>query len=483
VSIRLRLTLWLTALLAVVLTGLTVLVYVVVSDQMQNRQDANLRDRAGELNVLPGPDQGGKGNRDRKECVAGENSTEIRRVQGNAIYFEILDRCGNVLVRSSNLDESLPISVSMLNRALKGKESFFDLTTHATGDLRVLGTTVGSDDRSENAAFVARSVSGLESDLFRLKMLLVGVVLGTTALSAVIGWFLAARAMAPVDEMTKAAKRIGFASDISGRIPVPEQQDEIGRLALTFNDMLERLQQAFATQRHFLADASHELRTPLTAIRANVETLRRGGEDDPAERDETLRIVEREVDRMGRLVDDLLALARSDAGQEPVITRMALDSLFLEVYHQQRPLAGRVRLQLGEFQPVEVDGDADRLKQLLLNLVDNALRYTPAGGSVTLDLLHGDHTATIRVRDTGPGIPPKHLPHIFERFYRIDSARTRQSGGTGLGLAISHEIVQAHGGQISVESTMGEGTTFTVQLPSPNPAVAQEAADENVALD
>ena len=170
---------------------------------------------------------------------------------------------------------------------------------------------------------------------------------------------------------------------------------------------------------------------------------------------------------MGRLVDDLLSLARADEGQEPVRTRLALDSLLLEVYHQQRPLAGRVRLTLGEFEPVEIVGDPDRLKQLLINLVDNALRHTAAGGTVTLDLLHGDQEATIRVRDTGAGIPAEHLPHIFERFYRIDSARSRQVGGTGLGLAISREIVVAHGGRIEVESTVGEGTTFIVILPAP----------------
>ena len=140
-SIRLRLTLWLTALLAVVLTGLTVVVYVVVSDQMQNRQDANLRERASELNIEPVEGEGGKGNRDRKECVAGDYTTEIRSVQGNAIYFEVLDRCGNVLVRSSNLEESLPISDSMLERALKGKGNLFDLSTEETGDLRVIGTS------------------------------------------------------------------------------------------------------------------------------------------------------------------------------------------------------------------------------------------------------------------------------------------------------------------------------------------------------
>ena len=148
------------------------------------------------------------------------------------------------------------------------------------------------------------------------------------------------------------------------------------------------------------------------------------------------------------------------------MARLSLDALLLEVYHQQRPLAGRVKLTLGEFEPVELEGDADRLKQLLLNLVDNALRHTPAGGTVTLDLLHRGQEAVIRVRDTGAGIAAEHLPHIFERFYRIDGARSRETGGTGLGLAISREIAEAHGGRIEVESSPGAGTTFTVVLPA-----------------
>jgi signal transduction histidine kinase len=353
---------------------------------------------------------------------------------------------------------------------LEGKTKRFNAELADGTDVRIYGTRTSDDPRNAAALFVAMPLGPLESDLFRLKALLVGIVLGATALSAGAGWFLAAKAMQPVDRMTRAAQAIGGAADLTQRVPMPDKQDEIGRLALTFNQMLGRLQQTFATQRQFLADASHELRSPLTAIRANVETVRRGLDADPAERDETLRIVEREVDRMGRLVDDLLTLARADAGQEPLRERLSLDVLLLEVYHQQRALAGRVRLNLGEFEPVEIDGDQDRLKQLLLNLVDNALRHTPDGGTVTLDLTRTDREAIIRVRDTGAGIAPEHLPHIFERFYRIDSARSREAGGTGLGLAISQEIAEAHGGRIEVESTLGAGTTFRVILPASEPA-------------
>jgi signal transduction histidine kinase len=446
-----------------------VLVYVVVADQMENRLDATLRERSAEMKPERfHPKKDGKD--DSGACWPGQSDVAELDTYSDTLFAEQYDKCGNLDARSSNLTTALPISDKVREKVLDGHAKLFNAELDDGTDVRIYGTTTSSDPNNAAALFVAMPLAPLESDLFRLKALLVAVVLGTTALSAGIGWFLAAKAMQPVDRMTKAAQTIGGAADLSQRVPVPRQQDEIGRLASTFNQMLGRLQQAFATQRQFLADASHELRSPLTAIRANVETVRRGLDADPVDRDETLRIVEREVDRMGRLVDDLLTLARADAGQEPLRERLALDALLLEVYHQQRALAGPVRLTLGEFEPVEIEGDPDRIKQLLLNLVDNALRHTPAGGAVTLDLSRGEREAIIRVRDTGAGIAPEHLPHIFERFYRIDSARSREAGGTGLGLAISREIAEAHGGRIEVESAVGAGATFIVILPAAAPA-------------
>jgi two-component system, OmpR family, sensor kinase len=230
-----------------------------------------------------------------------------------------------------------------------------------------------------------------------------------------------------------------------------------------FNATLERLEQLFNMQRRFLADVSHELRTPLTVIKGNVGLVRKYGVDE-----ESLSSIENEVDRLTRMVGDLLLLAQAEAGAVPFdMATVQLDTILLEVFQQMHVLAGeRVRLQLTEIDQIPVNGDHDRLKQVLVNLVGNAIQYTPPGGQVTLSLVRDEKQACLTVSDTGPGIPDEDLPHIFERFYRGEKSRTRnKSGGFGLGLSIAFWIVRNHGGTIEVESHEGQGTTFRVLLP------------------
>jgi signal transduction histidine kinase len=268
-----------------------------------------------------------------------------------------------------------------------------------------------------------------------------------------------------VADLTATAEAIAHVRRARERVPVPPQQDELGRLATTFNAMLDSLDEAHRAQERFVSDASHELRAPLTAIQGNIELLRRQRGMSDADRDEALGEIERESMRLGRLVADLLALARADAGIAVIQRVVDMDAVILDAFRTARPLAHRQELRLDPFEPIQVCGDADRLTQLVLILLDNAIKYTPSGGSVTLGLASADAQAVITVADTGVGIAPADLPHVFERFYRADPARGRDPGGTGLGLPIAQWIATQHGGAIDLQSTPDQGTTVTVRLP------------------
>jgi heavy metal sensor kinase len=288
----------------------------------------------------------------------------------------------------------------------------------------------------------------------------------TLLLSAGGGLFLARRALKPVDRMIQTTREIEE-TDLARRIDVATN-DELGRLAATLNAMLERLESAFHRQRQFTDDASHELRTPLSVIEAEASLALRRKRPADDYRD-ALAIVVEEARNMNRLIDQLLTLARADAGEEA----LALESLDLseiaeETIATMRPLAEEkdVTLIAGSMTSAAVNADRVHLKRLLANLIDNAIRYTAAGGSVTVSVAQDSESVTLTVDDTGIGIPAGHLPHIFERFYRVDKARSRAEGGSGLGLAICKQIAEEHGGSISVESDEGEGTRFAVRMPS-----------------
>jgi signal transduction histidine kinase len=294
------------------------------------------------------------------------------------------------------------------------------------------------------------------------------LALGLAGLCATLlgGWAIAGGALRPIARVTSTANTIAHSRDLSHRIATPRHHDELGRLATTFNDMLSSIEAAYAAQQRFVGDASHELRAPLTAIQGNLELIRRHPEMSPADRDEALAEAERETARLTRLVADLLALARADAGVALRHETVDLDAVVLDVFHTARQLAHGQELTLDPFEPVQVVGDADRLKQLLLILLDNALKYTPAGGRVTLGLRGCPHASEIVVQDAGVGIAATDLPRVFERFYRADPARNRDAGGTGLGLAIARWIVEQHHGTIHIDSALEQGTTVTVSLPT-----------------
>lgn len=489
-SIRLRLTLLHTLLLGLVVAAFAVIVYAAVASQELSQLNYELRLRAEDVleRALAMPGRGGRivreaGRNEPPPSAAaraqGLGAVFADRFEGSAVSAQLVRSSGDVLLRTSDLVEPIPLPPGFGAAVIASDWQTATVAVEGQA-MQILGLRLDARRFSDELLLVvATSLAPVEATLASWRLTLSVVVVATTGLAAAIAWFMATRALRPVDRMAGAARAIGEAADFGRRLPEPSQVDELGRLARTFNQMLDQLAAANAAQRRFLADASHELRTPLTAMATNLAVLRGRGATEPSERerDEMLRAVARETDRMSRLVADLLTMARTDGGQEPHRNRLDLGDIVLEVYQQQRSLAAGVTLALGEWEQVEVEADPDRLRQAVLNLVDNAIRYTPAGGTVTLDVRRTRSEAILRVRDTGIGIPPEHQARIFERFYRVDQPRGRQSGGTGLGLAIAREMAIVHGGRIELASEPGVGSSFSLIVPAlPGPTMPAPAA-------
>lgn len=327
-----------------------------------------------------------------------------------------------------------------------------------TAPIIARGHTIGHVQAVRSMEEVGSFTSGLVFLFIGFAALLI-LVLGP------MGWLVVRSGFAPIERIIEAAYRIGLNNDLSERIATdPRSNDEVNRLGRAFNAMLDHLEKNFKAQKQFIADSSHELRTPLTVIRGNLDLLKRN--PDPQNQTESLQAIERETERMRRLVEDLLLLAQADAKQSLEMLPLQLDTLVLEVYKNARVLADarHQTLKLEHFDPVMLEGDADRLKRAILNLVDNAIKYTPEEGTISISLFKGKKWARVVVTDNGIGIAAKDQPLIFDRFYRVDKARSRSSGSTGLGLAIVKHIVEAHGGRITLDSEPGKGSTFTIWL-------------------
>jgi signal transduction histidine kinase len=377
------------------------------------------------------------------------------------IFMTVVDQTGQIVAQSSNL---LDVNMILDEEGLGGERQF-NLVRQGDATLRVLTAPIIVQEGEERILLghlqVARLLDSFD-DFNRALVVALLLGFGAATASLFLAVWITPSLFKPLDDMASVARQITRADDLSRRVPVPQRADEFRDLAQALNQTLEQIERLFQTQQRLLADVSHELRTPLTAVRGNLDLIRHMGEADP----ELMDIIEDELERMTRLIGDLLLLARADTGGLPLEREpVELDNILFEVYRQVSRLARQVEIKLVEVDQVCVLGDADRLKQLLLILVDNATKYTPPGGVVSLSLSRQGGWAHLSVADTGVGIPPEDVPHIFDRFYRVDKARGRAQGGSGLGLSIAKWIAQAHGGGIDVTSEMGEGTTFTIKLP------------------
>jgi signal transduction histidine kinase len=394
----------------------------------------------------------------------GEPGPEVRLPSPNGpVLFRprLLDRQGRDYWRHGPWDRE------SFDRSLQGERVYRTIVSGGQ-ELRVLSLPGTRRGQIEGVIQIVEPLAATQNALDELTRTLVVLIPVALALAAVGGGFLTRRALQPIREITQAASRIE-PHDLSARLPA-EGDDELARLAAVLNGMLARLEEAFERQKRFTGDASHELRTPLATIKAH-SSLAQADAWGAAECQQAMASIEEATDRASEIVDDLLLLARSDGSRLVTSTTIhGLTAIVHEAARQaqetRRPSQPETHLSfcLPETGELQVAGEPQHLIRLFRNLLDNALRHTP-GGQITLTAQGEPTRIVVTVADTGEGIAPEHLPHLGERFYRVDSARDRSRGGFGLGLAICGAIVAAHQGQLHIDSVLGQGTIVTVALP------------------
>ena len=457
--IRLRLTLWYVLLLALILAAFAGGVYLLlrhslyqnIDESIQNQSNAfmNIIQYEGERPFLP-------------------TQADLKDPNQNEYFARGFDISGALSFDSSSGLGEVPIDGEAVSAALGGKST--TQRVRAVGDddtIRVKTSPIIRGGTVVGVLQVGRSEEDVSETLAKLLLIMAIAYPVTLAVAGFGGIFLAGRALSPIDNITRAARQIS-AEGLDQRLNIGLPNDEVGRLARTFDEMIARLDDAFKRLRQFTTDASHELRTPLTIIKGQIDVALQNEREPQAYR-QVLQGVNEEVDRLIRLSGSLLTLTRADAGRIPLsFEAVNVPEVVTGAFEQVRPAAVEkgVGLELDPGSLATIQADEDLLLQLMLNLLDNALKYTPAGGRVNVGWKMNGDQVKLLVRDTGIGIAQEHLPYVFDRFYRVDKARSRADGGVGLGLAISRWIAEAHGGSIQVESALGAGSTFTVLLPA-----------------
>jgi heavy metal sensor kinase len=461
-SIRFRLTVWHAGLLA----GLLVLFGFSVDIGLRHYLEWTLREtlsqQAKQISDAWLGDVGVSG-----ESYVAEEINEHFSPRVSNRFVRITRADGSVMYLSDEPESKRfdPSRVPPL-KAQADRESLREEHLTADSELMIFAMPFTAKDGGRYVIEVGASNQEIERALHGL---LLAIAIGlpvVVAMAIAGGYLLMRRALRPVDEITQSAERI-TSRNLGERLPVAQTGDEIERLSIGLNRMIARLDESFQHVNRFSADASHELRTPLTILRGELEAAAQQGQITPELR-ETLGSALDETERLSRIVESLMAISRLDAGEARVeLAHFDLAELTSGTTEQMRLLAEDkdIALRCEAERQVRVEGDRARLKQVIVNLVDNAIKYTPAGGLVGVKVHTSNGRAAIEVHDNGVGIPPEATPHIFERFYRVDKARSRQMGGAGLGLSIVKAIVTAHGGQVRVESVEGKGSRFLIELP------------------
>ncbi len=483
-SIRARLTLWYSLVVLTTLVTFGLIAYVYSRQKLIDNLDLSLRNEVKWVNDYVAP-KGGRVRPSKKfslkknpppeleayvspEYIQGEIAdaddafwTQIYAhalVNQRKTLIEVTDKRGLIIFRSMNTtEENLVIGEVPMNTV-----KIITIQSERGTDVRVAATT--TENLNIYVAYPLDDLRGVLDNLYAIFLVLIPIAL---AVSVAGGWFLANKSLRPVDVITKTARRIS-AENLDQEIPSHDVDDELGRLILTLNGMIARLRQSFDRIKQFTVDASHELRTPLTIMRGEVE-LALGSVKEPEEYRRVLVSNLEENLRLGSIIENLLTLSKADLGQDEIAREVIHLKGLMQELHEDSEILGRkkeIRITLDMTEDILVRGDTLRLRQLFLNLIENAIKFTPERGTVAIVVARSGTKAKIEVRDSGMGISPAEQSKIFDRFYRVDKGRSRELGGSGLGLAIAKLIAEQHHGSISVESEPSKGSTFAVTLPA-----------------
>jgi heavy metal sensor kinase len=462
-GLRAQLTLWHAGLMALTLLALSGFTYALLIRVLHSRADAALHGYADTT-----------ARQIATTLYAGESSSRpgathflSNDLRSWGRYIQVVDPQGYVVEKSDGLNtHPLPVSADALRRGLAGETTFETVPGLGEHPVRIITTPVLMGTRVPYLVQAGTSLEGVEAALQRAGWILLVLTPTVFIVALVGGWLVVGRALRRVDDLRRTALEIQ-GTNLQRRIKHSGADDEIGRLAQAFDQMIARLDRSFQQVRQFSADASHELKTPLTAIRGEAEVALMGTHSADEYR-QTIGSILESSERMSQVVESLLLLARADSGQnlirrEPV----ELGDVLLRAYESLEDMAARqhISVLIEEVDDLTISGDPLWLNQILVNLISNGIKYTPEGGEVSVALRAVEEHAELTVRDTGIGIAPEHLPHIFDRFYRVDEGRARAAGGTGLGLSITRWAVEEHDGEISVESEVGSGTLVRVRFP------------------
>jgi heavy metal sensor kinase len=466
-TVRTRLTLWYVSLFGVVLIVLCAVIYLLLARALYERIDDNLRAVAAiAFTSLTNDLSEGQTREDAARSTAAELSSR-------QLMLAIYDIEGRLLAEEWRDDDLDEISLPPLETIPMDRPQLFTITERLDDDDRhrmAIRRASIAPSGTEYVILLSTSIESTDEELESLRGILMSIVPGVLVVAGIVGWFLARHSLSPVMLMADRARKMSI-ENLSGRLPVANPRDELGRLAATFNELLDRLAGSFSRQRQFMADASHELRTPVATARTAATVALQQPHRPEEEYRETLHIIEQQTVRLSRIVEDMFTLARADAGNYPLQRQpMYLDEVVEDVVRAARVLASNMNVS------IDVDavanapflGDEELIRRLIGNVLDNGVKHAAPGSAVRLEFRRTGDTYTITVANAGQLIPVETQAHIFERFYRGDAARTRTergSGGAGLGLAIARWVARLHGGEVSLVQSTAQQTVFRIDLP------------------